>query len=322
MSSTNRIPLYLIAPSGAVADINSALKGINWLSEKGFVPFNNHSIDRKYQRFAGTDLERVEEINSVAHLVNMNKTHSIAMGVRGGYGLSRILSSIDWDSLASAVDNGLTLVGHSDFTALSLALLAKSGRYSLSGPMLAPDFSNLNISEFTWNSFEKAVLKKEFDFNLAHEQNFVTSDFEINDGILWGGNLTILVSLLGTDFFPSPEKIDNGILFIEDINEHPYRIERMLLQLIESHALDNQKAIILGSFTEYKLGKNDDGYNFNNAILKIQESLSQAKLNIPIFNGFPFGHIPDKLTVPVGTRCKFQGNSFGFKIFSKWESLI
>lgn len=318
MTFSLRIPIYLIAPSGAVTDTNSALEGINWLSNKGFAPFHTHSIERKYQRFAGTDLERVEEINSLADLINKEKTSSIAMAVRGGYGISRILSSIDWGSLSCAVDNGLTLVGHSDFTALSLALLAKSGRYSLSGPMLAPDFSNLNISEFTWRSFEAAVRKKEFDFNLSHEQNFVTSDFEINDGILWGGNLTILVSLLGTQFFPPPEKVGNGILFIEDINEHPYRIERMLLQLIESHALDNQKAIILGSFTDYKLSENDGGYNLNNAILKFQESLSQAKLNIPIFTGLPFGHIRDKLTIPIGTHCKFQGNSFGFKISSKW----
>lgn len=318
MTSRSKIPLYLIAPSGAIADKQLAYSGVNWLSQKGFEVLNLDSIERQEQRFSGTDDERLSDIFHLSDLVNKNQNETIAMSIRGGYGLSRILPKIDWAALALAIDNGLVLVGHSDFTALSIGVLATSGKYSLAGPMISPDFSAEPISEMTWNSFQKAIFQRSFIFETKESQLFVKSYVEFKNCILWGGNLTIINSLIGTPFFPQQNRISNGILFIEDVNEHPYRIERMLLQLIQTGALKNQKAIILGDFSGYKLSPNDDGYNLNKAIEVIRKCLFDMKQDIPIFTGLPFGHITDKLTIPVGVTCSLYGDSNGFEITSSW----
>lgn len=318
MTSTSKTPLYLIAPSGAIADTNAAYKGIDWLSHNGFEVLNQDSINRKYQRFSGTDDQRLSDISRVSELVNQSKNETIAMSVRGGYGLSRILPHIDWQALSLAIDNGLTLVGHSDFTALSIALFAITGKYSLAGPMISPDFSSASISEITKISFQNAITQRSFIFETQESQQFVQSGFELKDCLLWGGNLTIINSLIGTPFFPNPTRISNGILFIEDVNEHPYRVERMLLQLIQAGVFNNQKAIILGHFSEYKLSPNDDGYNLDKSIEAIQKCLLDMKLEIPIFTGLPFGHVADKLTIPIGVNCSLTGDCNGFALTSNW----
>lgn len=318
MPSTSKIPLFLIAPSGAIGDNYTAHQSIEWLTHNGFDLLNQESINRKYQRFAGTDNERLADISKLSQLVNLNKKEIVGIGLRGGYGLSRILHKIDWETLALAVDNGLVLVGHSDFTALSMGLLATSGKYSLAGPMISPDFSTEDISKFTWNAFQKTITEKSFYFRTSEGQPYIKSSFDFDECILWGGNLTIINSLIGTSFFPNQSIISNGIFFIEDVNEHPYRIERMLIQLIEADILNNQRAILLGDFSGYKLNSNDDGYDLNHAIEAIQKRLTDKKLEIPIFTGLPFGHIADKLTIPVGVAAKFSGDSNGFEITSNW----
>ena len=114
-------------------------------------------------------------------------------------------------------------------------------------------------------------------------------------GTLWGGNLAMVAHLLGTPYFP---QVDGGILFVEDVGETPYRIERMLYQLHHAGVLARQRAILLGRFTEYALSDNDGGYDLAAAV-----SALRAVCATPIYTGLPFGHVPDKLTLPVGGRC-------------------
>ena len=106
--------------------------------------------------------------------------------------------------------------------------------------------------------------------------------------MLWGGNLTVMTTLLATPYFPSTKQVQDAILFLEDINEHPYRIERMLLQLLEAGVLNTQKAIILGHFNQYRLYEVDRGYQLESAIRFIRERLDKR---IPILTGLPFGHV-------------------------------
>ena len=110
--------------------------------------------------------------------------------------------------------------------------------------------------------------------------------------MLWGGNLCTLVHLTGTPFLP---RIEGGILFLEDVYEHPYRVERMLLQLHYAGVLDAQSAILLGSFNGYRLLDNDNGYGLDQAI-----ALIRGKTATPILTGLPFGHIRDKVSLPIG----------------------
>jgi muramoyltetrapeptide carboxypeptidase len=129
--------------------------------------------------------------------------------MRGGYGVSRLLPYIQWDRLAKAVDDGLMIVGHSDISSLEIGLFAKTGRISYAGPMLSYDFGReaSQLSPFTIHQFQEAVLHQRVDIQVEHPQNWLdTSQFNY-EGTLWGGNLSILVSLLNTSYFPNKSLI-------------------------------------------------------------------------------------------------------------------
>jgi muramoyltetrapeptide carboxypeptidase len=113
----------------------------------------------------------------------------------------------------------------------------------------------------------------------------------------------------------STKQIQGGILFLEDVNEHPYRVERMLIQLLDAGILANQSAVILGGFSAYRLYDNDRGYKLESAIEAIRARLSS---NIPILTGLPFGHQSEKLTLPVGANASLSYSAQGFTIHSQW----
>jgi muramoyltetrapeptide carboxypeptidase len=127
-------------------------------------------------------------------------------------------------------------------------------------------------------------------------------------GRLWGGNLCVVTSLLGTPHLP---RIKGGVLFLEDVNEHPYRIERSLLQLHQAGVLDAQKAVVLGQFTDYKKSPLDRGYTLKSAIDHLRSVCS-----VPILTGLPFGHVPTKVCLPVGRRVTLAVQ--GRDVFIGW----
>jgi muramoyltetrapeptide carboxypeptidase len=273
-----------------------------------------------FERFAGTDTERLDELNAIANL----DPSQIVLSVRGGYGLHRLLDQINWKAIAIAAKQGLQICGHSDFTGFQLGFLAKTGTISLAGPMLNYDFGPLNEfgepetpSQFTWTHFQSAVESRRFSIAVPDIQRWA-GDVDLSkniEGMLWGGNLSILTTLLGTEYFPTEKQVNGGILFIEDINEHPYRIERMLLQLHEAGVLGKQRAILLGHFSQYRLYEVDRGYNLDAAIDLIRGRIPKS---IPILTGLPFGHIKDKLTLPVGAQVNLQASTKGFVLEGKW----
>jgi muramoyltetrapeptide carboxypeptidase len=125
---------------------------------------------------------------------------------------------------------------------------------------------------------------------LSHKREGVWAQ----DAVLWGGNLSVLVSLLGTPYFP---QIMGGVLFLEDISEHPYRIERMLTQLLYSGVLAQQKAIVLGQFTQYKLTPHDKGFRLQSVVDRLR-----AHTKTPVLTDLPFGHVQTKVCLPVGKK--------------------
>jgi muramoyltetrapeptide carboxypeptidase len=116
----------------------------------------------------------------------------------------------------------------------------------------------------------------------------------------------MLVSLLGTEYFP---RIDGGILYVEDINEHPYRVERMLLQLMQAGVLGRQKALVLGDFSAYRLSPADHGYNFD-----VMLDYLRATLPLPVLTGLQFGHIPKRVTIPFGAQARLVSDSERFQL--------
>jgi muramoyltetrapeptide carboxypeptidase len=141
------------------------------------------------------------------------------------------------------------------------------------------------------------------------------SKTKTSTGMLWGGNLTVLTSLIGTPYFPSEQQSQNGVLFLEDVNEHPYRIERMLMQLLEAGILAKQSAIMMGGFSAYRLYDNDRGYSLQTAFEAIRSRLPDS---IPILTDLPFGHQPNKLTLPVGAIVEIEANDSGYSIQADW----
>ena len=155
--------IYLIAPSGANIDPKSPEAGIAYLQSQGIEIANAQCVHRVQERFAGSDAERLNELNGLSKVDRKN----VVMAMRGGYGIHRLLPEIQWHAIANAVKGGLQICGHSDFTTFELGLLAKTGAISLSGPMLNYDFGRLDDAgnpvapdEFMWKHFLNVFMKQ------------------------------------------------------------------------------------------------------------------------------------------------------------------
>ncbi|MCW1874485.1 muramoyltetrapeptide carboxypeptidase [Erwinia sp. INIA-01] len=285
--------IHLIAPSGFCHNPDAAQRGIDRLRADGHRVTHTDIISRREQRFAGSDSQRLADVNDLARLETLP---DIVLAVRGGYGASRLLPNLDYKSLADRLcGRPVALCGHSDFTAIQLALLAQAGLQSFSGPMLTGNFGAETLSDFTLNNFWLALTSAQFTLRWqTTPQQLSTS------GTLWGGNLAMIASLIGTPWLPD---IRDGILVIEDVNEHPFRVERMLLQLLESGILARQKAIVTGSFTGNTLSDYDNGYDFSS----VWELIAQRS-GLPLVTGLDFGHGHDTVTLPLGARAELNVN--------------
>lgn len=279
---TEKTGIAIIAPGGYVSDTDYR-RGIAGLEAAGYHVFSYYDPEARYQRFAATDAERVRQIEQAA----ANPDVKIVMAVRGGYGTSRLLPYLDFRKLAAS---GKLFVGHSDFTVFQMALL-KQGGISFAGPMVNSDFARTEISPFMREHFERCMTSPEMTLEWTAQDN---PEVDVS-GTLWGGNLAMLSHLAGTPWMPD---IEGGILFVEDVHEQPYQIERMLVQLDEAGILGKQKALVLGRFSEYRVTDYDNGYDLDAMLAWLR-----ARLTIPVVTGLPFGHVPDKVTLPVGAQA-------------------
>src|SRR5262245_43099521 len=260
------------------------------LKALGFAVKLDRSVKLRHQRFAGSDDERLATLKRVA-----DAQPSIAMACRGGYGMTRLLDAVDWKAIARSVRRGTRWIGYSDMTALQMGLLAHTGAPSWAGPMACDDFGRADdaggVDDVTRDCFVEAMSGQ------LHAVGFRTEaghDGLHAKGVLWGGNLTMLCSMLGTPHFP---RVKGGILFIEDVNEHPYRVERCLLQLHQAGVLGMQKALLFGAVTDFTPSPLDRGYTLKSVVAHLR-----AASRTPILTGLPFGHVRTKMSFPVG--CK------------------
>lgn len=289
--------LYIYSPSGAVRDKAAFRRGIRFLEKLGHQVEVDMDALASEQRFAGADAIRVNAIHRAAA-----SGADVALMSRGGYGLTRILHLIDYKAIAKAISKGTEFVGLSDFTAFQMALLAKTGAVSWAGPALCEGFGVASSKllpgpdEIMVDCFNDLLLGQGEGTGWRQGVNPVAtkSNYHLKDATLWGGNLTVLTSLLGSPYFPD---IERGILFLEDVGEHPYRIERMLSQLLYAGVLKKQKAIVLGQFTEYQLTSHDKGFNFQTVV-----NWLRSNLKVPVLTNLPFGHVQTKVLLPVGAR--------------------
>ncbi|PJM86241.1 LD-carboxypeptidase [Achromobacter ruhlandii] len=274
--------IYLISPSSAVRDPQTVELARERLAAQGFKTALDRTALAEHQRFAGTDAQRLASLTRAA-----KQKLPIVMVTRGGYGMGRLLHAIDWKAMA---DSGKRFVGMSDFTAFNLALLAQTGAVSYTGATAIYDFGGKKVDDLTEALFGE-VMRGELEI-----LSFETQDADPVDcrGILWGGNLAMLTSLVGTPYMP---KVRGGILFLEDVAEHPYRIERMLIQLWQAGILGKQKAIVLGRFSDYKLAPHDKGYDLHEVVAWLRKTVK-----VPVVTGLPYGHVATKATLPIGQK--------------------
>jgi muramoyltetrapeptide carboxypeptidase len=282
--------IYVFSPSSAVRQKDAVRRGVARLKAMGHDVELDPAAFATHMRFAGDDETRVAAIHRAAA-----SGADVAMTTRGGYGLTRILPAVKYKALGKAIDRGMLFVGLSDFSALQMALLAKTGSPTWAGPAVGEDFGVQGEPDDIMQAcFEDLVGGQgegagwRLPAAEARAEAFETS------GKLWGGNLAVLSSLVGTPWLP---KVKGGVLFLEDVAEHPYRIERMLTQLLHAGLLEKQKAIVLGQFTNYKAFPIDKGFRLPTVVQWLRQ-----KVKAPIFTGLPFGHVPTKVCLPVGHK--------------------
>ena len=277
----------IVAPAGFATDPAAIDRAEALLARLGHRVRCDATARMRFQRFAAPDDERLAALERVA----ADADTDVALMLRGGYGFTRLLDRIDFPALARARKRWM---GHSDFTAFQLAALARAGMVTYAGPMAAYDFGAPAPSAFTLDNCFGVLEHDEWEIECALDG----PSRRACAGMLWGGNLALVAHLVGTPYFPD---VAGGILFLEDVGEHPYRVERMLYQLLHAGVLARQQAVLLGAFTEYQLNANDAGYDLATAIDHLR-----ARVPVPVFTGLPFGHVPDKLTLPVGGRCTLE----------------
>ena len=303
--------LSLFTPAGVLARAPSLHLAARRLRGMGFEVAIDASATARHQRFGGDDDTRLAALHRVAVAAP-----SIAMPTRGGYGVTRLLDRIDWKLLAKSVEQGTRWVGHSDFTAVQLGLLAhigagagagagaRSSMVTWAGPMATDDFGRADeaggVDEVTRDCFLEAMGGELEAVGFRTEAGFDGLDVS---GRLWGGNLTMLMSLLGTPHWPAARLTKGGVLFLEDVNEHPYRVERNLLQLQQAGLLQAQKAVVLGAFSAWKPSPLDRGYTLKSAVARVR-----AGMKTPLLTGLPFGHVQPKVTLPVGQKVQLLVN--------------
>lgn len=233
---------------------------------------------------AGDDERRLQELQAAID----DPTVDAIIAARGGYGATRLLDRLDRRRLH---DRPKLLVGFSDLTALH-ALWARAGVRSIHGPMVA------TLGKLGADAVESLcrILEGQVPAPFVSLERVAEGRAQ---GVLLGGNLTVLTALVGTPFMPS---FNNAILFLEDIGERPYRVDRMLTTWRQAGAFAGVVGVVLGSFTDCEPGP--DG-------VRVQDVLQQhlTALNVPVLAGLPAGHIDDNRPLPFGAPVELDATA-------------
>ncbi len=284
----------VFSPAGA-PDVARLARGVARLEACGYRCVVAAHAAESFEYFSAPDDVRLADFHALLH----DPAIDMMMMSRGGYGLSRIVHRIDWPAVAASKK---ILCGFSDFTAINLAALALGNFMTLAGPGVATDFGEAEMEDGAHDAHQ--FLQQHFWPAARGEAHRIEMDSahpyaaQTIHGPIWGSNLSLLCDLNGTRFIPD---MPGGILFLEEIGEKPYVIERMFWQLFHSGILGAQRAIVLGEFT----GCEPDADRFPYGIEHVIKTL-RALLPIPVLTDLPFGHVGKKITVPYGADCTLE----------------
>ena len=304
------IETRLFASSNVGSNSERIQLALDRMACAGFKVENPDITNRQYLRFAGTDAQRASDLQNLA-------TGAIAMpklllGVRGGYGAVRLLPMVDWTTLGRIMaERGTILAGFSDVTAIQCALLAKGMMSSLAAPMLYSEFGKTSPDQVSCRQFAEALTTPNLtitiqDAALTSQQLptiLAAGEPKALTGTIWGGNLSVVSALAGSEYLP---RIDGGIVFLEDVGEQAYRIERMLYDLYLAGVFKGQQAIVLGALS----GTGEDSYDKRYDVATVIRQLHQLT-GLPIYSGMRFGHVAKKHSFPLGATCQLTSNTSG-----------
>ncbi len=287
----------LVVPASPVSE-EKIEKAIANLEGQGFKVKYTDAIRLRYGHVAGSDEARVKDL----HTMFADKTVKAVWCIRGGYGCTRILPKIDYNLIKK---NPKIIIGYSDVTALLHAIQQKTGLICFHGPVGATPFTEYNVEHLTKTLISPSLPYKIEQSKINLEKTTVGYTPEViksgkAQGQLTGGNLCLLSSMVGT---PYQVNFKDKLVFLEDVGEKPYRIDRMLTQLLQSSNLHQAKGIILGIFEDCQ--PKDEQYS-----LSLIQTFNDrfANLNMPILYGFSFGHIQNMCTFPLGINAAFDAD--------------
>jgi len=300
--------LAIVAPGSYISEeeLQDSIKNLNQL---GFETTYSEKVLLQSGYFAGTDKDRAADLMEKF----CDKSVNGIVCARGGYGCSRILPMLDYDVIRS---NPKVLIGYSDVTALLYGIYQKSGLISFHGPVGTSTFNDYSVDNFKRVLMNPERSEKFKNSTSGDDENIygVTSIVKgKGKGRLVGGNLSIMVSLIGTEF---DVDYSGKIIFIEEIGEEPYRVDRMLTQLIQARKFDNAAGTMMGIFRKCEVKENSDltAKSFN-----LMEVLKDrvGNLKIPIVYGMSFGHVKDKFTIPFGALAELDSDNQTFTLLEK-----
>jgi muramoyltetrapeptide carboxypeptidase len=274
----------IIAPSGNV-NIEKIQAGVEYFKLQGYKVKLGKNLYETDRYLAGTDKERLDDL----HNAFLDDGIDAIVCARGGYGALRLINKIDYDLIRK---HPKIFCGFSDVTVLNALLLKYCGLITFSAPMIQSDFSKSQIDLFTEENFYKTLTKNFIEIKPITSKIYKAGNAE---GILFGGNLSTIVSLCGQDFIPDEE----FMFFVEDLNEPVYKIDKYITQLLNVEKFkQNVSAIVLGEFLDV------DEKNFLEVFF---ENLSN-ELNVPVIGDYPFTHGSSKVTVPYGAFAKLEND--------------
>ena len=290
----------LVAPAGPLLEHDDLTRAEALCRALGYQPRLAPNTAQRYGYFAGTDEQRLADLNAALRDPEVDAIWCI----RGGYGVTRILDQVDFDALAR---RPRPLIGYSDITALLNAALHHAGVVTFHAPM-----ARAAMPPFSRRHFERVLASGEpagrldrlpapSDVLLPKENRITTLRGGIAEGWLAGGNLSLVQCLVGTAHLPD---LDGAILFLEDVGEDLYRVDRMLAHLRMAGALGRLRGVVVGRFTELKRAMSDGALGFEEVL-----ATYFLPLGIPVASGFPIGHIDDQWTLPLGVRARLDADA-------------
>jgi muramoyltetrapeptide carboxypeptidase len=292
--------IALLAPAGPLLERDDLTRAQELCRALGYEPVLGTNAYSRHGYLAGTDEERLADLNGALQ----DSAIDAIWCIRGGYGVLRLLERIDYDALRRRPK---AVIGFSDITALLNAIVRNSHVVTFHGPV-----ARAAMPLFSRQHFERVLATAEApgrlgriplpaDVLVPQENRIVSLTGGVAEGRLAGGNLTLLHCLIGTPYFP---ELQDAILFLEDVGEDLYNVDRMLAHLRMVGALRQLAGVVVGRFTELARASRDGAMGFDEVLGTYFEPLG-----IPVAYGFPIGHIESQWTLPLGTRARLNADA-------------